>query len=294
MTFFIMKDKLRHVDQDAWDMVIKPHNSFFELNLKEVWRYRDLLTLFVKRDFVAQYKQTILGPLWNLIQPILTTIMFLLLFGKIANIPTDGIQPIMFYMSGITMWNYFAICLTNTSNTFVTNAAIFGKVYFPRLIIPLSVVISNIIRFGIQFGLLLAVMTYYQFNGTPIHFSSSWLLIPVVIIIMAGTGLGLGIIISSLTTKYRDFNVLITFAIQLMMYVTPVAYPLSFLAHSRYRNLISLNPLAPVIELFRYSLFGKGTFTAGSILYSVVFMVVSLFIGLLIFTKVEKTFMDTV
>jgi lipopolysaccharide transport system permease protein len=279
---------------EQWDLIIKPQTSLFDLNLKEIWRYRDLLVLFVKRDFVAQYKQTILGPFWNLIQPILTTLMFLLIFGKIANIPTDGIQPVLFYMSGITIWNYFSICLTSTSNTFVTNAPIFGKVYFPRLVLPLSIVLSNMVRFGIQFGLLLAVMIYYQFNGYPMHFTWAWLLILPVLLLMAGIGLGLGIIISSLTTKYRDLTVLLTFAIQLYMYATPIAYPLSFLSHSRYKTLIALNPLGPVVEIFRYALYGAGTFTTGSVLYSIIFMILSLFLGLLIFTRVERTFMDTV
>jgi lipopolysaccharide transport system permease protein len=277
-----------------WDLVIKPRNSLFDLNLSEIWRYRDLLILFVKRDFVAQYKQTILGPLWNLIQPVLTTLMFLLIFGKIANIPTDGIQPVIFYMSGITIWNYFSICLTSTSTTFISNASIFGKVYFPRLIIPLSVILSNMVRFGIQFGLLLVAMIYYHFNGYAMHIGWAWLLVIPILLLMAGIGLGLGIIISSLTTKYRDLNVLMNFAIQLFMYATPIAYPLSFLSHSKYRTLIALNPLSPVVELFRYALYGHGTFTAGSIVYSIGFMFVSLFAGLLIFTSVERTFMDTV
>lgn len=290
-----MNDRSMQADRQYWDLVIRPKNSLFALNLKEVWRYKDLLLLFVKRDFVAQYKQTVLGPVWNLVQPILTTAIFLLLFGRIANIPTDGIDPIPFYLSGITIWNYFSVCLTNTSNTFVINASIFGKVYFPRLVIPLSVVLSNIIRFGIQFFLLLiAILFYHFFKGSPLYISVSWLLIIPVVVLMAALGLGLGIIISSLTTKYRDFTVLMTFIIQLAMYVTPIAYPLSFLTASKYKTLISLNPMSPVVELFRYAIFGKGTFTAGSILYSVIFTVLSLFIGLLIFTKVEKTFMDTV
>jgi lipopolysaccharide transport system permease protein len=282
-------------EAEVWELVIKPTNSIFDLNLKEIWRYRDLLFLFVKRDFTAQYKQTILGPFWNLIQPILMTLMFLLVFGKIANIPTDGIKPsVIFYMSGITIWNYFSVCLTSTSTTFVTNASIFGKVYFPRLVMPLSIVLSNLIRFGIQFGLLLVIMIYCHFEGYPMHLQWSWLLVIPVLILMAGLGLGLGIIISSLTTKYRDLTVLMTFAIQLYMYATPIAYPLSYLAHSRYRTLIELNPLTPVVELFRYSLYGAGTFTIGSILYSTIFVITSLFVGLLIFTRVERTFMDTV
>jgi lipopolysaccharide transport system permease protein len=289
-----MKKDITQPGPEDWDLVIKPSHSLFDLNLKEVWRYRDLLVLFVKRDFVAQYKQTILGPFWNLIQPILTTLMFLLIFGKIANIPTDGIQPILFYMSGITIWNYFSVCLTSASGTFVTNASIFGKVYFPRLVMPLSIVLSNVVRFGIQFSLLLAVMIYYHFNGHPLHITWSWLLIIPILIIMAGIGFGLGIILSSLTTKYRDLTILLTFAIQLYMYATPVAYPLSYLSHGKYKTLISLNPLTSVVELFRYAIFGVGTFTAATVLYSLTFMVISIVIGLLIFTKVERTFMDTV
>ena len=289
-----MEDKPEKQDTGVWDLEIKPRQPLFDLHLADVWQYRDLLLLFVKRDFVAQYKQTVLGPLWNVIQPILTTAMFLLVFGKIANISTDGIEPILFYMSGITIWNYFQTCLTNTSNTFVTNASIFGKVYFPRLIIPLSVILSNLVRFGIQFLLLFAAMLYYNYNGYPLHITFNWLLIPLLLSLMAGIGLGLGIIISSLTTKYRDFIVLMAFAIQLGMYATPVVYPLSFLSHSRYRHLILLNPLSSILEGFRYALFGAGTFTAGGLLYTFCFMVIALFFGVLLFNKVERSFMDTV
>lgn len=280
---------------ESWDLEIKPQASLFDLNLKEVWKYRDLMMLFVRRDFVAQYKQTILGPLWHVIQPVLTTIMFLLVFGKIANIPTDGIEPILFYMSGITIWNYFSTCLTATSNTFVANAGIFGKVYFPRLVLPLSVVISNIIKLGIQFGILFLGMIWFAiFKNIPIQFGVNWLLIPVLVIIMAGIGLGLGIIISSLTTKYRDFAVLIGFAIQLLMYATPVAYPLSFLKGKSFAAIIEWNPLSPIVEGFRYALFHTGSFQLQSLIYSIIFMVVVLVIGAVYFSKVERTFMDTV
>ena len=279
---------------EHWDMVIEPKARLLDLNLKEVWKYRDLLLLFVKRDFVAQYKQTILGPLWNVIQPIFTTIMFLLIFGKIANIPTGGIHPILFYMSGITIWNYFSGCLTSTSNTFVTNAGIFGKVYFPRLVIPLSNVLSNIIKFGIQFLLLLAMMVFYSFRGTPTHFGFTWLWIPVLVLMMAGLGLGAGIIISSLTTKYRDLSVLIVFTVQLLMYATPIAYPLSFLKGKSHVSWIQWNPLTPVVEAFRYAVFGKGSLDTTGLFYSGGFIIVILFVGLLIFSKVERTFMDTV
>lgn len=275
-------------------MVIQPKAHLFDLNLKEVWKYRDLLLLFVKRDFVAQYKQTILGPLWHFIQPIFTTLMFLVVFGKIASIPTDGVPPILFYMSGITIWNYFSSCLTSTSNTFVANAGIFGKVYFPRLVIPLSTVISNLVKFGIQFLLLMAVFIFFAIKGLPVHLSISFLMIPVLVLMMAGMGLGLGIIISSLTTKYRDLNILIGFAVQLLMYATPVAYPLSFIKDNKYASWIEWNPLTPIVEAFRYALFQQGSFSAGSLLYSTAFIVIVLFIGLLTFSKVERTFMDTV
>jgi lipopolysaccharide transport system permease protein len=281
-------------EHEHWDMVIEPRGHLLNLNLKEVWKYRDLLLLFVKRDFVAQYKQTILGPLWHFIQPIFTTIIFLVVFGKIANIPTDGIHPILFYMSGITIWNYFSSCLNSTSNTFVANAAIFGKVYFPRLVIPLSTVLSNIVKFGIQFLLLLVMMIFYAFKGTHIYFGITWLWIPVLVLMMAALGLGVGIIISSLTTKYRDLTVLITFAVQLLMYATPIAYPLSFLKGKSYASWIQWNPLTPIVEAFRYAIFGKGTFDASTLLYSTAVIIVTLFIGLVIFSKVERTFMDTV
>lgn len=281
-------------EEEQWDLVIGPKAGLFNLNLAEVWRYRDLLFLFVKRDFTAQYKQTILGPLWHFIQPLFTTAVFLLTFGKIAAIPTDGIQPVLFYMSGITLWNYFSACLLATSSTFVANAGIFGKVYFPRLVMPLSTVASNLVKFAIQFLLLLAAMIFYAFKGIAIHFGAVWALLPLLLLMMAGLGLGVGIIVSALTTKYRDFNVLIGFAVQLLMYATPVAYPLSFLKTKSFASWISWNPLSPVVEAFRYALFGRGTLDVQGLLYSGVFIAVVLFIGLVIFSRVEKTFMDTV
>ena len=279
---------------EPWDLVISPKTNFFHFGLVDVWKYRDLLFLFVRRDFVSQYKQTVLGPLWHIIQPLFTVAIFLIIFGRIANIPTDGIQPILFYMSGITIWNYFSACLINTSNTFTANASIFGKVYFPRLVLPISIVISNIVRFGIQFLLLTALMIYYHFNGFPIEASLNWLALPALIIVMAGIGFGLGIIISSFTTKYRDFAVLLTFAVQLGMYATPIIYPLSILQNSKYQFLISLNPLSPIVEAFRYCLFGSGTFSTASLLYSAGFMFIIIFLGILIFNSAEKSFMDTV
>ena len=282
-------------DREIWDLEIKPRNAIWDLNLRELWHYKDLIILFVRRDFVAQYKQTVLGPLWHLIQPVLTTAMFLLLFTRIASIPTDGIPPVLFYLSGITIWNYFSTCLINTSNTFVANAGIFGKVYFPRLVIPLSVVLSNLIRFGIQLGLFVAVLIFYIIKGSVlISFSWDLLLLPLLVLLMAGIGLGLGIIISSLTTKYRDFTVLIGFAVQLMMYATPVAYPLSFLENKSFAPFIEWNPLSAVVEGFRYCIFQSGSFTMSDLIYPTVFCFVSIFAGALIFTKVERTFMDTV
>lgn len=281
-------------NDENWDIVISPKNALFDLQLKEVWRYRDLMWLFVKRDFVAKYKQTILGPLWHVIQPILTTLMFLLIFGRVARISTDGIQPILFYLSGITFWNYFAQSLTNTSATFVTNANIFGKVYFPRLVLPISIVISNIVQLGIQLLLLALAIVYFHFNGYPFQPNVYLLLIPVLVLILAGLGLGLGIVISSLTTKYRDFSVLLTFAIQLGMYATPIAYPLSAISNPKYIFLLKLNPITALVETFRFALYGKGTLDLASLGYSTVFMVVVLLFGAVLFNKVEKSFMDTV
>jgi lipopolysaccharide transport system permease protein len=282
------------LEDQEWDLEIKPRDTLFNLHLKDVWAYRDLMWLFVRRDFVAQYKQTILGPVWHFIQPILTTAMFLMVFGKIAKIPTDGIAPAAFYMSGITLWGYFSGALTNTSNTFVGNAGIFGKVYFPRLVLPLSVVISNIVKLGIQFLLLAIVIAYYHFNGYPFQFRIELLWIPLLIVQLALLGLGLGIIISSVTTKYRDFTVLLGFAIQLYMYITPIVYPLSFIENKSYKWLIVANPLTPVVETFRLAIFGIGTVTPSSVLYSLGFTLVALFAGILLFNRVEKTFMDTV
>jgi len=280
-------------ENEEWSMVISPKNNWFDLNLKDVWRYRDLLFMFVKRDFVSIYKQTILGPLWFLIQPILTTAMFIVVFKNVAKIPTDGIPPALFYLSGLTIWNYFSTCITKTSTTFVSNASIFGKVYFPRLIMPLSNVVSNLIAFAIQLALLITFMVWYAFHGYVFHFSKYLLLIPVIIILLAAMGLGIGIIISSLTTKYRDLSFLITFGIQLLMYATPVIYPLSYLS-DKYKTFILLNPITPLIEIFRLAILGTGTFNIWYLLYSIVFAILSLIFGIMIFNQVEKSFMDTV
>jgi len=283
-----------NITEETWDLEIKPKTGWLQLNLKEVWRYRDLIVLFVRRDFVAQYKQTILGPIWFLVQPILTTLMFLMIFTRIARIPTDGISPIVFYMSGITIWTFFSTCLTSTSNTFISNAGIFGKVYFPRMVTPLSMIISNLIRFSIQFGLLIVTMIWFSFNGFPVQLTVYWLFIPVLLLILGAMGLGIGIIVSSLTTKYRDFTVLVGFSMQLLMYATPIVYPISFLKEKGYGWAMQINPLSPLVEAFRFCLFGKGTFTMEGLLFSVSFSALILFLGLVLFNRVEKTFMDTV
>jgi lipopolysaccharide transport system permease protein len=279
---------------ENWSLVIEPKRHLFDVNLNDIWRYRDLIVLFVRRDFVARYKQTVLGPLWFLIQPVLTTIMFTIIFGNIAKISTDGLPPILFYLSGIVGWTYFSSCLTSTSNTFVANAGIFGKVYFPRLSIPISIVISNLVQFFIQLLLLAAFMIFFGIQGANFHPNIYLLLIPVLILIMAALGLGFGIIISSMTTKYRDLTNLVSFGVQLWMYATPVIYPLSAIP-AGYRIYVLANPVTPIIETFRYALLGGTSgFNGFHLLYSVIFTVVVLTIGILMFNKVEQSFMDTV
>ncbi len=284
------KDK----QQEHWDMVVEPKSSLLQLNLKEVWKYRDLLMLLVRRDFVAFYKQTILGPLWFFIQPLMTTAMYFLIFTKVAKLSTDDVPPLLFYLAGVTCWNYFSESLTKTADTFNANASIFGKVYFPRLVIPLSIVVSNLIRLFIQFLLFIGLWLYYLTTTGKVH--PQWdvlLLLPFLIILMAALALGLGIIFSSLTTKYRDLRFLLTFGIQLLMFATPVVYPLS-LASAKYKWLIVANPFTAIIETFRYAFLGKGDFNWLYLGYSTVVTILVLFIGTVIFNKVEKNFMDTV
>jgi lipopolysaccharide transport system permease protein len=280
-------------DTEHWDLEIQPTGNWAGFNLKELWHYRDLLVLLVKRDFVAFYKQTILGPLWFFIQPIFTSAVYLIIFNRIANLSTDGLPAILFYLSGVTCWNYFSESLTKTSDTFTANANIFGKVYFPRLIIPVSIVLSSLIRFAIQFLLFLAIWIYFLVTTGKIHPNAYIFLLPVLILLMAGLGLGLGIIFSSLTTKYRDLKFLLTFGVQLLMFATPVIYPLSIMSE-KYKWLIKLNPVTAIIETFRYGFLGSGSFDWGQLSYSAVVCLVLLIAGMAIFNKVERGFMDTV
>lgn len=279
-----------------WDTIIEPKGSLFRLNLKEVWQYRDLLEMYIKRDVVTYYKQTILGPLWFFIQPFFTTIVFMFVFGGLAGIPTDGIPQPLFYLAGISLWNYFSESLTKTSDTFFLNQATFGKVYFPRLIVPISVTISGLLKMIIQLLLFAGVYIYYAANGASVSLNLYSLLFPVLIFILAGLGLGFGIIITSMTTKYRDLKFLIAFAIQLWMYATPVIYPLSVL-EKNYKNyvwLIQANPLTAVLETFKYGFLGQGSFSWFALAYSFTFTVVLLIVGTWIFNRVERTFMDVV
>lgn len=283
-----------HLSKQDWDLIIRPRNKLFELHLRDVWRYRDLLLLFVKRDFIAQYRQTILGPAWHFINPIFTTITYTVIFGNIAQLSTDGVPKTVFYLSGIIIWNFFSSTMTSTGSTFTSNAGIFGKVYFPRLISPLSTVLSRLIAFGIQLLTLIAFVIYFKAQGL-LH-DMNWLnliYLPVVLLIVAGFGLGTGIILSSLTIKYRDLNVLIGFGINLLMYATPVIYPTSTIPE-KYRPYLEWNPISPLIEFFRYMFTGTGTFITSDLTYSAGMMALVLFIGLLLFNRVEKTFMDTV
>ena len=287
-------------ENENWTTVIKPRNKLFEVNLKEIWDYRDLWAIFVKRNITVTYKQTVLGPLWWIIQPTLTVIMYMVVFGGIAGIPTDGVPQPLFYLSGIAMWGYFSSCLGNASNTFVANAGMFGKVYFPRLIMPLVSATSNLVRFSIQIGLFVIVYIYYAFVG--LAPSPNWylLLFPLLVLMLAGLALGFGIIVSSMTTKYRDLQILFSFFVQLWMYATPIVYPLSQVEGKvkfgiNVADVMCLNPVTPVIETFKYGALSAGEFIGwGWLAYSFVFMLVVLFLGILIFNKVQKTFMDTV
>lgn len=285
---------MSELSQDQkWTDLIKPQRTWFDWRLGDLWRARDLIMLFVWRDFVSVYKQTILGPLWYLIQPLLTTLTFTVIFGRIAALPTDKLPDFLFYLSGSVIWTYFSECFNKTSATFITNANLFGKVYFPRLAVPISILFSNLITFAIQFMLFIAFVIYYWLVMDVVTPNWSVILLPVYILLMAGLGLGFGIIISALTTRYRDLQFFVRFGIQLVMYATPIIYPLSSIPE-KYKLFILANPLTSIVEGFRYSFLGAGSLDLYSLLYSTVFMLVILIIGILLFNRIETTFMDTV
>ena len=278
---------------EEWDIEIKPLNKWYEIDFKSIWRYRDLLALFVKRDFVSVYKQTILGPLWFFIQPVLTAVTYTIIFGGFGKISTDNSPKFLFYLAGITLWSYFADCLVKTSETFTANASLFGKVYFPRVIAPLSVIVSNLLKLGVGFLLFLAVWAYYQLTDPRVDANIYILLTPVLVLIMGGLGLGTGLLISALTTKYRDLKFLVQFGVQLLMFVSAIVFPVSIL-EGKFKMLILLNPITPIIETFKFAFLGSGHFSWLSIGYSFGCMLALLAIGLVVFNKVEKSFMDTV
>jgi lipopolysaccharide transport system permease protein len=285
-----MNDK-QHIN---WDLTIKPTSNVFDLKIKQIFRYKDLLFLFVKRDFISVYKQTVLGPAWFFIQPILTAFTFSIIFGNIAKISTDGLPQILFYLSGITLWNYFSETLLKTSDTFTANANLFGKVYFPRLIVPLSIVFSNLAKMGVQLLMFILIWSYYLiFEQTKIQPNFYIALFPFLILLMGLLGLSLGIIITSMTTKYRDLRFLIQFAVQLLMYASPIVYPLSIVP-DKFKTLMLLNPITSIIETFKYGFLGSGVFSWFNLLYSTIIIVVLFVFGVLIFNRVEKSFVDTV
>lgn len=275
-------------------MIITPHHKLWSVDFKELWRYRDLATLFVRRNIVVQYKQTVLGPLWYIIQPVLTVLMNMVVFGGIARMSTDGIPQALFYMAGNVCWFYFSGCLGGTSSTFTANQGMFGKVYFPRLVVPIATVVSNLLKFSIQLALFAAVYIYFLVRGADVQPNWYILLLPLLVIMMAGLGLGFGILISSMTTKYRDLSILFTFVVQLWMYGTPIVYPLSMVHDGSIRTLIMLNPMTSIIEAFKYATLGQGYLSFGALAYSFLFMCVLLVFGVVIFNKVQRSFMDTV
>jgi len=280
--------------EEQWDLIIGPKDKWYDLRLAELWDYRDLILIFVKRDFVSAYKQTVLGPLWFFLSPLFTVIMFTFVFSGIAGISTDGIPAPVFYLSGTTLWNYFSACFTGTSTTFVANAGMFGKVYFPRLASPIATVLSNLFKFGVQMLMFLSLLFYYRMQeGSTLHFTPYLALFPLLVLTMGGLALGVGIIISSFTTKYRDLTYFISFGVSLLMYATPVIYPVSAIPES-YKWFVAFNPIAPLVELFRLGFTGTGTVNMAGLLYSGVFTVVVLLIGTVLFHRTEKTFMDTV
>lgn len=284
------------MEQDKWDIIIEPRTSLLRLDLDELWKYRDLLVMYIKRDIVTFYKQTVLGPLWFVIQPLLTTLMFMFVFGGIAGISTDGLPQPLFYMAGLLCWNYFSECLSRCSDTFNANQNVFGKVYFPRLVVPLSIVVSSLIKMGIQFGLFLVIYLYYAVGGYSFQVNVYAFLLPLLVVMLAGLGLGFGLLISSLTTKYRDLRFLITFGVQLWMYATPVIYPISVMkeSHEKYMWLIVANPLTSIIETFKFGFLGEGTFSWFNLGYSLAFTVLVMFWGMVTFNKVQRSFMDVI
>lgn len=288
-------------------MIIRPHHKLWSVDFKEIWRYRDLIVLFVKRNIVVQYKQTILGPLWYIIQPILTVIMNMVVFGGIAKMSTDGVPQALFYMAGNVCWFYFSDCLNQTSSTFTANQSMFGKVYFPRLVVPISTVLSNLLRFGIQVSLFVAIYLYFLCSGAPVHMGMiipsaplvinillSVLVLLTMVVMLAGLGLGFGILVSSMTTKYRDLTILFTFIVQLWMYATPIVYPLSMVHNPTLRTIILSNPMTSIIEAFKFITLGQGYFSWGALGYSFAFMSLLLLFGVVVFNKVQRSFMDTV
>lgn len=273
---------------------IEPKKKWLDVDIKGLWRYRDLYQMYIQRDIVTQYKQTVLGPAWFLIQPLFTTIMYMFVFGNLAGISTDGIPQPLFYMAGITLWNYFSSCFTACSNVFAANQSVFGKVYFPRLVVPLSSITSNLIRMLIQLLMFILIYAYYVISGKyPLTLSLSLVLAPVFIMMIGLHAMSWGLIITSMTTKYRDLKMLITFGVQLLMYATPVIYPMSF-APAQYQTYLNINPLSPIFEAFKYSCLGVGTFSVGGLLYSVAFLCITMFIAVIIFNRTEQKFMDTV
>ena len=280
-------------NKKKWVKVIKPRSPVFDLQLKQLWDYRDLVFLFIRRDLVVKYKQTILGPLWYIIQPIMTSVVFTVVFGNIAKIPTDGVPPILFYLAGLTIWTYFSEVLNVNSKTFTANQSLFGKVYFPRIAVPVSIVISNLFKFLIQFMVLMGFMVFYYFTGTVLHLTAYVFYLPLLVLSIAGLSLGFGLLFSSLTTKYRDLSFLLVFGLQLWMYATPIIYPLSSLSPKR-QWIVALNPVSGIVSAFRYSLLGKGVFNWYYLSYSFIFTAVLFTIGLIVFNRVEKNFMDTV
>ena len=277
--------------------VIEANASLWHIDLRELWRYRDLIRMYVRRDIVTLYKQTILGPLWFVIQPLITTVMFMVVFGGIAGIPTDGLPQPLFYMAGLLCWNYFADCLNKCSQTFTANQSVFGKVYFPRLVVPLSITISNMVKMGVQFGLFLLIYLFYICKGMEVHITSYILSLPLLVLMLAGLGLGFGLLITSVTTKYRDLTFLVQFGVQLWMYATPVIYPLSTLSTGRaaqYLWLMKLNPLTSILETFKLAFLGTGTFSWGDFAYSFACTIMVMALGILVFNKVQRSFMDVI